>query len=90
MARDDDELAALSDEIERTDPRLAGALTRFHPSSRPFGWAAAIVVVLLVPAVGWLLDVRVVVAVMIVLVLASPLVVLLAMPRSVPPGGAAH
>ena len=90
MARDEDELAALSDEIERTDPRLAGALNRFRPSHRPLLWAVAIVLVLGLPAVGWLLDTRVVVGVTIALILASPLVVALAMPRSVPPGGAAH
>lgn len=88
MARDDDELAALSDEFERTDPRLAGSLARFRPSRRPLVW------VLVGPplaaglaAAGWWLDPRVVAAVAILLILGTPLLVALAVPRSTPRGG---
>lgn len=89
MARDDDELAALSDEIERTDPRLAGSLTRFRTSRRPLVW------VVLVPLLaaglataGWEMDPRLVVGVAIVLILGSPLLVGLALSGSPPRGGA--
>ena len=87
MARDDDELAALSAELERTDPRLAGSLARFRPSRRPLVWV--LVVPLLATGLagaGWWLDPRAVVAVAIALILGTPLLVGLALPRSTPPG----
>lgn len=88
MARDDDELAALTDEFERTDPRLAWSLTRFRPSRRPIVWLVVVPVVASgLAAAGWWLDPRVVVAVAIVFILGSPLLVGLAA-RSLPPGGA--
>lgn len=89
MARDDDELAALTDEFERTDPRLAGSLTRFRPSRRPLVWLVVVpAVAFALAAAGWWLDPRVVVAVAIVFILSSPLLVGLAASRSLPPGGA--
>jgi hypothetical protein len=81
---EDDELAALSAEIERTDPRLAGCLTRFRRPGRSLRWAA--VLLLALPAAGWLLDVRAVVGITIALVLCSPLIVALAASRSTPSG----
>jgi hypothetical protein len=85
---EDDVLAALTEDVERTDPRLACSLRRFRPGHRPLRWAAALLLVAALPVVGWLLDTRVVVGAAIALVLVSPLVVAAMLPRSAPPGGA--
>jgi hypothetical protein len=78
-------LAALRDELERSDPALASSfgLIRARPSRRWMVWAAAAVT--LVVAVGWLVDIRAVWVALFLAVLGSPLLVAWAPPPEAGP-----
>jgi hypothetical protein len=78
-------LAALREELERSDPALASSFGLIHatPSRRWMVWAAAAVT--LVVAVGWFVDIRALWAALFLAVLGSPLLVAWAPPPEAGP-----